>query len=115
MHDARVALKLDPQEALAWLSAQPGGATVLMATHALGSAVRCNAAPDALAKMERALAAARTSGATRALLWQADGFVPLGGVIAIGGATAPSRADALRVVDLLFVGLKGVAAREDVE
>lgn len=113
MRSARVAPRLDGGEALAWLGEAPSGATVLMATHAKGSAVRCAVTPGAPDRMQAALAKVPAE-VSRALLWQAEGLVPEGGIIAIGGAVAASRTEALRAVDLLFVGLKGVATREDV-
>jgi hypothetical protein len=113
MRSARVAPSLDAKDALAWLSEAPSGATVLMATHAQGSAVRCAATPEAPELLRAALAKVPAE-VSRALLWQAEGLVPEGGVIALGGAVAASRTEALRAVDLLFVGLKGVATREDV-
>lgn len=113
MHSRRLAPHLSAEEAVAWLAQEPGGATVTMTTNALDSGVRCAALPGAEDRLDAALAAAVGIGATRALLWQAVGDVPEGGIIAIGGAVARSRADAMRAVDLLFLGLKGVASRED--
>lgn len=114
MKSRRLAANLSAQEAVAWLAQESGGASVLMTTNALDSAVRCAALPDAEARLDAAIAGSVSMGATRVLLWQAVGEVPEGGIIAIGGAVARSRADAMRAVDLLFLGLKGVARREDV-
>src|SRR5687767_11044111 len=113
MRSARVAPRLVAQDALTWLGEAPAGATVLMATHAQGSAVRCTVSPQAPDLLRAALAKVPAE-VSRALLWQAEGLVEAGGVIALGGAVATSRTEALRAVDLLFVGLKGVATREDV-
>jgi molybdopterin synthase catalytic subunit len=111
----RVADALDPASALAWLHSAPAGATALVVTTAKGTAVRCVPSAEAEARLraacERALSAA---GATRALAWHASGVVAVGGAVAVVGAVAEHRKDALAAVDVLLAGLKGVAAREDV-
>ena len=110
---AKLAPLLDAQEALRWLSRAPAGATALVVTTAKGRALRATPAPDALGRLHRALEAAQAAGASRALLWQLSGAAGVGEAVAIAGAVAEHRAQALAAVDALLSGLQGVATRED--
>ena len=114
MRSLRVAPSLSPQDALAWLSEAPGGALAFVVTSAKGSAVRVDPTPGAEALLAQAANHAQAvAGAMRVLAWHAQGVVPLGQPVAVVGACAEHRKDALRAVDLLLAGLKGVAARTD--
>ena len=114
MRSLRVAPHLSPADALAWLSEEPGGALAFVVTSAKGSALRADPAPDAEDLLAHAMNHAQAvAGATRVLAWHASGVVPLGGPVAVVGACAEHRKDALRAVDLLLAGLKGVAGRTD--
>jgi hypothetical protein len=110
---AKLAPLLDPEAALRWLQRAPAGATALVVTTARGSAVRATPAPDAMRRLHSALDAARAAGATRALLWQLEGLAREGEPVAIAGAVADHRREALAAVDALLSGLQGVATRED--
>jgi molybdopterin synthase catalytic subunit len=109
----RVAPGLQPQDALSWLSLEPAGALAFVVTAAKDGGLRADPSPEAEAILSRALDHAEAAGATRVLAWHAQGVVPLGGPVAIVGACAAHRKDALRAVDLLLAGLKGAAARTD--
>lgn len=115
MRSARVWPGLKAQDALAWLHKGEGGALAFVVTRAKGTAVRCAPTPEAHRLLEEALDRAAATGATRILAWHAEGHVPLGGAVAIVGAVAEHRKDALRAVDVLLAGLKGVAERTDLE
>ena len=111
--DVRVAASPSAQEALSWLSAGPSGALSLVVTRAKGTAVRCDPTPEALRLLGEAADRALQAGAARVLAWHAEGVVPVGAPVAIVGACAEHRKEALRAVDVLLAGLKGVAARTD--
>lgn len=113
MRSARIAPDVRAQDALAWLQEAPGGALAFVVTSAKGAGVRVEPRPDALALLDAALGRAFAAGATRALAWHAEGDVPPGAPVAIVGASAPHRKDALEAVDVLLAGLKGVAERSD--
>ena len=113
MRSVRVAPDLSPYDALAWLQEGPSGALAFVVTSAKGTPLRADPAPEAPSLLDAACARAFDLGATRALAWHAEGVVPLGGPVAVVGACAEHRKDALRAVDALLAGLKGVAARTD--
>ncbi len=92
----------------------PQGATALVVTTAREMALEATPTPNAAALLDAACDEALACGASRVLLWQAEGRVPVGGPVAIAGAAAAHRKDALAAVDALLMGLKGVAKREDV-
>ncbi|MCA1812662.1 MAG: molybdenum cofactor biosynthesis protein MoaE [Halobacteriales archaeon] len=111
--DVRIAPRLDASEALAWMGRGEGGAISLVVTRARGCAVRCAPAPDARERLERAAAQAAAVGATRVLVWQAEGVVTEGGAIAVVGVLAEHRKEAVAGTQILLGGLKGVARRQD--
>lgn len=113
MRSLRVAPDLRAQDALAWLSEEPGGALAFVVTSAKGNGLRAEPVSEAEGLLSLALGHAQEAGATRALAWHARGVVAAGAPVAVVGACAPHRKEALRAVDLLLAGLKGVAARED--
>lgn len=115
MRSLRIASDLPPQDALGWLHEAPGGALAFVVTSAKGTVLRVTPTPDARALLDAALSRAQVeTGALRVLAWQSEGLVAVGAPVAIVGASAASRKDALRAVDLLLEGLKGVATRTDV-
>lgn len=115
LRSGRIVPAPDPAAALAWLQQAPGGALALLVTRARGVALHATPVPDASALLDAAIEGALAqTGAHAALLWHADGLVQEGAPLAIAGAVATRRAEAQRAVDLLLVGLKGVARREDV-
>lgn len=114
MRSARVLDAPSAADALAWLQAQPGGALAFVVTSAKGTALHAEPTPEAEALLDAACARALEAGASRALAWHARGPVPLGAAVAVVGACAEHRKEALRAVDVLLAGLKGVATRTDV-
>lgn len=98
---------------MAWLQEGSAGALSLVVTSAKGHGLRADPATDAWALLDAACARALEAGASRVLAWHAQGVVPAGAPVAIVGACAEHRKDALRAVDALLAGLKGVAARTD--
>lgn len=113
MKSASIASAPDPQDALSWLQQAPEGALAFVVTSAKGMGVRVAPRPEAPALLDAALDRALAAGASRALLWQAEGDVAVGAPVAIAGACAEHRKDALRALDVLLAGLKGVAERTD--
>lgn len=102
-----------PHDALAWLGGSPSGALAFVVTSAKGTGVRCDPSPEAERLLDEAAERALAAGATRVLAWHARGVVQPGAPVAIVGACAEHRKDALRAVDLLLAGLKGVSERTD--
>ena len=115
MRSLRIAPGLLPHDALAWLQeGNAGGAVAFVVTTAKGNGVRVTPTPEARARLDGSLERAQAAtGASRVLAWHAEGEVPTGGAVAVVGACAEHRKDALRAVDLLLAGLQGVAERTD--
>lgn len=113
--DARVLPAPEPSAALEELQRHEGGALALMVTRARGCALRVTPRPDAHARLVQAArdALADAGEGAHVLVWHAEGDVPLGGPVAVVGAAARGRKEAQRAVDVLLLGLKGVAQRED--
>lgn len=107
--------RLDPAIALAWLSVAPGSAMALVATCASGCPVLVEMNAQGASLLTIAATRALVGDQMRTLLWHAEGEVPVGSPIAIVGAAAEHRREALAAVDTMLARLKGVAKRTDLE